>query len=90
VPLHQTGVLLRLCTRQWQACVSLVQILLHFVAFIHRDGHLYELDGRKFDAINHGPTSPETLLMDSCAVVKKLMEATDNIRFTLMALAPAE
>lgn len=66
-----------------------MQVLLHFVCFSERDGSLYELDGRKFGAINHGPTSPETLLKDTCAVVKEMMAATDNIRFTMMALAPA-
>ena len=65
-----------------------MQILLHFVCFSEKDGHLYELDGRKFGAINHGPTTPETLLKDCCAVVKEMMAATDNIRFTMMALAP--
>lgn len=37
-------------------------VLLHFVCFVHRDGRLYELDGRKAGALDHGPTSPETLL----------------------------
>jgi ubiquitin carboxyl-terminal hydrolase L3 len=66
-----------------------VQVLLHFVCFVEKDGHLYELDGRKFAPINHGPTSPDNLLENSCKTVKKLMNETDNIRFTLMALAPA-
>lgn len=65
-----------------------MQVLLHFVCFVHRDGELYELDGRKFDAINHGSTSAETLLEDTCKVVQKYVEATENIRFNLIALAP--
>lgn len=65
------------------------QVLLHFVCFTHRDGSLYELDGRKFSAINHGRTAPSTLLQDTCAVVKKYVEATNSIRFNLIALAPA-
>lgn len=35
---------------------------LHFVALVHRDGRLWELDGRKSFPIDHGPTSPERLL----------------------------
>lgn len=34
----------------------------HFVAFSCVKGDLYELDGRKKFPINHGPSSPETLL----------------------------
>lgn len=34
----------------------------HFVAFVHKDGFLYELDGRKDFPINHGSTTPEHLL----------------------------
>ena len=37
-------------------------INLHFVALVHRDGRLWELDGRKSFPIDHGPTSPERLL----------------------------
>jgi ubiquitin carboxyl-terminal hydrolase L3 len=66
-----------------------IQVLLHFVCFVHHDGVLYELDGRKFNAISHGPTRPETLLQDSCAVVKKYVETTGSIHFNLIALAAA-
>jgi hypothetical protein len=34
----------------------------HFIAFVAKGGHLYEMDGRKEFPINHGPTSEETLL----------------------------
>lgn len=37
----------------------------HFVCFVVKDGHLYELDGRKHAPINHGPSTPETLLQDA-------------------------
>lgn len=66
-----------------------VQVWLHFVTFVHVDGSLYELDGRKHAAIKHGATTPATLLQDTCAVVKKYVEATNSIRFNLIALAPA-
>lgn len=29
----------------------------HFVCFVEKEGHLYELDGRKSFPINHGPRS---------------------------------
>lgn len=35
---------------------------LHFIAFVEKDGCLYELDGRKDSPINHGKTTPDTLL----------------------------
>lgn len=34
----------------------------HFIALIHKDGQLLELDGRKSYPVVHGPTTPETLL----------------------------
>eukprot|EP00744_Colponema_vietnamica_P000779 GILI01001355.1.p1 GENE.GILI01001355.1~~GILI01001355.1.p1 ORF type:complete len:308 (+),score=103.67 GILI01001355.1:105-926(+) len=64
-------------------------IITHFVAFVHRDGHLYELDGRKEFPINHGPSSPDTFLKDACAVVSKFMQRDpEEVRFTILALAP--
>ena len=35
---------------------------LHFVAFVHKDGGLYEMDGRKPKPTRHGNTTPDTLL----------------------------
>lgn len=34
----------------------------HFVAFVEKNGHLYELDGRKDFPVNHGPTCQDTFL----------------------------
>ncbi|KAG6967141.1 hypothetical protein JG688_00006458 [Phytophthora aleatoria] len=45
----------------------------HFVCFSCVDGNLYELDGRKKRPINHGPSSPDTVLQDACQVIKKFM-----------------
>lgn len=60
----------------------------HFVAFIHREGHLYELDGRKSAPIHHGPTTPETLLADATTVIKQFMARDpEEVRFTMVALA---
>ncbi|KAG7394800.1 hypothetical protein PHYBOEH_004652 [Phytophthora boehmeriae] len=60
----------------------------HFICFSQVDGHLYELDGRKKRPINHGPSSPTTLLSDACAVIKKFMERDEGeMRFTILALA---
>lgn len=54
------------------------------------DGHLYELDGRKSNPINHGASSRDTLLEDAAAVVKKFMERDpEELRFTIVALAAA-
>lgn len=40
-------------------------VQLHFIVFVHKDGSLYELDGRKTSPINHGATSSESLLVGS-------------------------
>lgn len=67
------------------------RIDLHFVAFVHHKGNLYELDGRKDAPISHGPTSEDTLLEDTAEVVKKFMARDpENLRFTVVALCKAE
>ena len=54
----------------------------------HCDGHLYELDGRKSGPVNHGPSSPDSLLEDATSVVKRFMERDpEELRFTIIALA---
>jgi ubiquitin carboxyl-terminal hydrolase L3 len=64
-------------------------IVTHFIALVHVEGRLYELDGRKEGPIDHGPTTPNTLLSDSTAVVKKFMaKDPQEMRFTILALAP--
>ncbi|CAH1776593.1 unnamed protein product [Owenia fusiformis] len=64
------------------------KVKLHFVTFIHSDGTLYEMDGRKSAPVNHGPTTKDSLLEDTCTVVKGFMERDpDEVNFTLVALA---
>lgn len=69
------------------------RIVTHFVALVHHNGQLLELDGRKQGPIPHGPTSPETLLQDACRVVQQFMDReTDpkEVRFAITALAPKQ
>ncbi|XP_053616433.1 ubiquitin carboxyl-terminal hydrolase isozyme L3 [Plodia interpunctella] len=63
----------------------------HFIAFVHKDGALYELDGRKAFPINHGPTTSDSLLEDAATICKEFMARDPNeVRFTVMALAAAD
>ena len=63
----------------------------HFVAFIHKGGHLFELDGRKEFPINHGNTLPETLLEDAAKVCREYIEReANNHNFTIMALTASQ
>lgn len=60
----------------------------HFVALVHVDGGLYELDGRKEAPIHHGPTEGASFLKDACGVVDKFMQRDPGeVRFTIVALA---
>lgn len=63
----------------------------HFVTFVHKDGALYELDGRKSFPINHGPATPESLLEDAAKICREFIaREPDNIGFNVVALVPAE
>lgn len=63
----------------------------HFVAFVHHNGQLYELDGREPAPINHGPTKPNTLLEDAARVCKEYMARDpDEVCFTVVALAASD
>jgi ubiquitin carboxyl-terminal hydrolase L3 len=63
----------------------------HYVALVHVNGGLYELDGCKKGPLRHGDTSQETLLEDACKVVKKFKDRDPHeMRFTVMALAPKQ
>lgn len=61
----------------------------HFVALIHKDGELYELDGRKSFPVKHGATTPEKLVHDAAQVCKKFMAIDpEDIGFSILALSP--
>ena len=34
------------------------KVTTHFIAFVEKDGHIYELDGRKKEPVNHGECNP--------------------------------
>ncbi|KAJ1390637.1 putative ubiquitin carboxyl-terminal hydrolase [Ochromonadaceae sp. CCMP2298] len=60
----------------------------HFVCFTQVDGHIYELDGRKSFPINHGESSPESLLPDACRIIKEFMDRDPGeVKFTIVALS---
>jgi len=66
-------------------------LITHFVALVKVDGGLYEMDGRKSRAIRHGDTTEGTFLADACKVVEKFMKRDpEELRFTIMALAPTQ
>ncbi|XP_074078460.1 ubiquitin carboxyl-terminal hydrolase isozyme L3-like [Macrotis lagotis] len=55
---------------------------LNFIALVHIDGHLYEVDRYKPLPSNHGETNVDTLLEDAIAVCKQFMERDpDELRF---------
>nr|ACO14597.1 Ubiquitin carboxyl-terminal hydrolase isozyme L3 [Caligus clemensi] len=63
----------------------------HFVALVHKNGTLYELDGRKNGPINRGPTTKDSFLFDAAEVCKKYMsQDPGNIKFSVLALTPSE
>lgn len=60
----------------------------HFICFTSVEGTLYELDGRKKSAINHGPCVEVDLLEKACTIIKQFMERDpEEVRFTVVALA---
>ena len=63
---------------------------LHFVCFVHRDGSLWELDGRKAGPVLHGASSEASFLSDAVEVVREKFVALageGNLNFNLMAFA---
>ncbi|CAI5992615.1 unnamed protein product [Closterium sp. NIES-64] len=66
---------------------------LHFVAFVTSGGRLYELDGRKPKPVDHGPSTPDTLLQDAARVMQQVIAASpDSLQFNVitMSLVPPD
>ncbi|EFJ41731.1 hypothetical protein VOLCADRAFT_83997 [Volvox carteri f. nagariensis] len=59
---------------------------LHFVAFVHKDGQLWELDGRRAGPVCRGPSSSETLLQDAARVVQDFISRSSSLTFNVLAL----
>ncbi|XP_065883760.1 ubiquitin carboxyl-terminal hydrolase isozyme L3-like [Dysidea avara] len=64
---------------------------LHFISFVHKDGHLYELDGRKDFPVNHGATTAANFVQDAAKVVQQFMARDPTeVHFTVVALAKTD
>ncbi|KAG1680446.1 Ubiquitin carboxyl-terminal hydrolase isozyme L3 [Nymphon striatum] len=64
---------------------------LHFIAFVQKEGHLYEFDGNRPFPVNHGPSDSETFLKDAAKVCKEYMSRDPTeVRFTVMALTAGD
>ncbi|GLH06063.1 Ubiquitin carboxyl-terminal hydrolase [Gryllus bimaculatus] len=67
------------------------EVKYHFITFVHRDGHLYELDGRKSFPVNLGESTNDSFLEDAARVCKEYMSKyPDELRFSVVALTVAE
>jgi len=63
----------------------------HFIALVHKDGELYELDGRKSFPIKHGSTSEKSFLNDAAKVCKEFIARDpEELRFTVGAIVPTQ
>lgn len=63
----------------------------HFVAFVEKNGKLFELDGRKSGPVNWGSSSKDSFLTDAAKACKSYMEKDpESINFTILALTAAE
>lgn len=61
----------------------------HFIAFVKRGGHIFELDGRKKRPINHGPTTDASFLADACKVAQEFIARDpENPNVGMIVLAP--
>ena len=63
----------------------------HYVAFVEKEGSLFELDGRKSTAINMGPTTKDTFLLSAAKECQEYMKRDpENLNFVIVALAAKE
>jgi ubiquitin carboxyl-terminal hydrolase L3 len=60
---------------------------LHFVTMMLSNGRLMMFDGRRKYPVDCGPSSPDTLLKDAAKEVQRFVELTQQISFSLIALA---
>ena len=67
------------------------KVNLHFIALVHKDGYLYELDGSKPFPINHGKSSPDSFLEDAVRVCKVFMDRDPTmLQFNMVALSKTD
>lgn len=60
----------------------------HFICFVLKDGCVYELDGMKEFAVNHGPSDSNKFLEDVSKVIKGFFERDPNeVSFSTVVLA---
>jgi len=63
----------------------------HFIAFVEKDGDIYELDGSKVFPINHGPLQGSLLETAAKVIQSKFMSLDpDSMNWNMMALVPGE
>jgi ubiquitin carboxyl-terminal hydrolase L3 len=64
---------------------------LHFLAFINKEGTMYEMDGRKPFPLSHGPTTDDKFLADAAEIIKKqfIEKQPDSLQFTVIAMVKA-
>ena len=65
------------------------EINLHFVAFVEKDGDVWELDGRRAGPIRRGAVDGQGLMRSVARVVREeyVEKANGDLSFSLMALA---
>jgi ubiquitin carboxyl-terminal hydrolase L3 len=63
------------------------EINLHFIAFVHKAGTLYELDGRKPFPLPRGECTEETFLSAAAKVVQNYIAISSSPNFSIVALA---
>ncbi|KAJ3341182.1 Ubiquitin carboxyl-terminal hydrolase isozyme L3 [Gonapodya sp. JEL0774] len=65
------------------------EVLPHYVAFVYKGGHIYEMDGAKPFPINHGPCKEEELLEKAAKEVQAFIDRDpDMTEFSVIALVP--